>query len=313
MLLRALKAICLTLRSTGANTGSILFGGVDRAKYHGDLIALPIQPDSHSGTLTSFTVALTSINIAGRSGNSQYSRSNLEIPVILDSGTTLTYLPDDIANEIIHGVGATTSREYGTVVPCSRADTAGTFSFGFGGAGGPVINVPLNELVVPLYDRAGNTVRFRSGQTACTFGINAAAGAPNLFGDTFLRSAYVVYDLQNNLIGLANTNFNATASDIVEISGTTIPGATATASGVQVTGTFSGYPLQTQTGVRTSAQVETASGTFNFGGPTATGSGRQSSSKGAASGLNVPPVETGLAVVGLITMFSFAIGFAIQL
>ena len=48
-----------------------------------------------------------------------------------------------------------------------------------------------------------------------------------MLGDTFLRSAYVVYDIANNEISLAQTDFGSTRSDdVLEISGT-VPGATA--------------------------------------------------------------------------------------
>ena len=50
-------AYSLWLNDLDSLTGSILFGGVDTAKYHGDLIALPVQLDSQSDSLTSFTVA----------------------------------------------------------------------------------------------------------------------------------------------------------------------------------------------------------------------------------------------------------------
>lgn len=46
-----------------------------------------------------------------------------------------------------------------------------------------------------------------------------------MLGDTFLRSAYVVYDLENNQISLAATNFNATGTNVQEI-GSSVPGAT---------------------------------------------------------------------------------------
>ena len=76
-----------------SNTGSILFGGVDTEKYEGDLSVLPIQIDSHSGDISSFTVALSGISVTNQAGKSQYSKTNLAIPVILDSGTTISYLP----------------------------------------------------------------------------------------------------------------------------------------------------------------------------------------------------------------------------
>ena len=47
-------------------------------------------------------------------------------------------------------------------------------------------------------------------------------------GDTFLRGAYVVYDLENNEISLANTDYDGGDDDILEIgTGTApVPGAT---------------------------------------------------------------------------------------
>ena len=55
-----------------------------------------------------------------------------------------------------------------------------------------------------------------------------------MLGDTFLRSAYVVYDLSNNQISLAQTDFNATKSNVMEIqSGTSgVPDATGVANAV---------------------------------------------------------------------------------
>lgn len=55
-----------------------------------------------------------------------------------------------------------------------------------------------------------------------------------MLGDTFLRNAYVVYDLQNNQISLAQTNFNATDSNVREIvSGANgVPGASSAPSPV---------------------------------------------------------------------------------
>lgn len=79
-----------------SNSGSILFGGVDTEKYEGDLSVLPIQIDSQSGDISSFTVALSGISISNKAGKSQYSKTNLAIPVILDSGTTNSYLPGTV-------------------------------------------------------------------------------------------------------------------------------------------------------------------------------------------------------------------------
>lgn len=48
----------------------------------------------------------------------------------------------------------------------------------------------------------------------CLFGILRFRDNGGLLGDTFLRSAYVVYNLDNNEISLAQSNFNATMSHV---------------------------------------------------------------------------------------------------
>jgi hypothetical protein len=55
-----------------------------------------------------------------------------------------------------------------------------------------------------------------------------------ILGDTFLRSAYVVYDLTHNEIGFAQANFGSTTSNIVELKAADsgIPSLTGVASGV---------------------------------------------------------------------------------
>jgi elongation factor G len=89
----------------------------------------------------------------------------------------------------------------------------------------------MDELVLDLVT-SGPAPMFSSGQyegaEACAFGIQNSSSDPFLLGDTFLRSAYVVYDLVNNQIGMAQTDFNATASNIVafESHGAQIPFAT---------------------------------------------------------------------------------------
>ena len=108
------------------------------------------------------------------------------------------------------------SQELGAVVvPCSLANKNGSLHYGFGGVGGPVIAVDVSQLVLPLTLPNGRVPEYQNGAAACQLGIQAAGNLPVLFGDTFLRSAYVVYDLDNNRIALAQTDFNSTDSNVV--------------------------------------------------------------------------------------------------
>ena len=284
-------------------TGSILFGGLDTAKYTGPLVALPVQKGSN-GTYKDFTVALSSFSLTDASGKNAYQKNNLALPVILDSGTTATYLPDNIATDIIKGVGAIDDGQGGLVVPCNLAGSPAKLLFAFGGNGGPSIQVSLSEFIIPVYAQDGSQPLFKDGSGAiCSFGLmsSGAGDQPILLGDTFLRSAYVVYDLANNQIGLAQTKFNTTDTHVVEISETSIPGVTSTATGAAVTQSYTGHPLQTDANTKLNGAVFTGvpnKPTFSLGVPT----------KGAAVTLGPPRVEVTTLVTGLAIVMSMILG-----
>jgi len=98
----------------------------------------------------------------------------------------------------------------------------GSISFGFGSTSGPVISVPFSELARPIYDGSGNWETDSTGTKACEFGIadaGSGAGGSLLFGQTLLRSAYVLYDLDNLKLGIAQARYDSTTSTIVEYTG----------------------------------------------------------------------------------------------
>ena len=74
-----------------------------------------------------------------------------------------------------------------------------------------ILQVSMNELV----QRESNI-----DDANCVFGIlpvSDIGGSTAVIGDSVLRSAYVVYDLQSHQIALAQTVLNATGDNIVEI------------------------------------------------------------------------------------------------
>ncbi|ROW18333.1 hypothetical protein VPNG_00494 [Cytospora leucostoma] len=229
----ATNAYSLWLNDLDSNTGSILFGGIDTKKYTGDLTKIDISPNI-LGVYTDFQVTLTSLHATSSSGTDELTSTQFPIQVVLDSGTAATFVPTDLAEEIWKEVGAVYISELGPVIPCSMWESDGYFSFGFAGPNGPKINVTMDELILDLGDEDGLKQTFSSGdyegQDACQFGIlnSSSSSGYYLFGDTFLRSAYVVYDLVNNQIALAQTDFNETDSNIVAFAskGAPIPSAT---------------------------------------------------------------------------------------
>ncbi|KAL4861120.1 hypothetical protein BDV12DRAFT_75594 [Aspergillus spectabilis] len=269
-------AYSLWLNDLEANTGTVLFGGVDTEKYYGDLETLPIQ--SVNGGYSELVIALTSISI--NTGSRDYSISSNALPaaVLLDSGSSLSYLPDSIVEDIYNDIGVTYESSTGAgYAPCSLAQDNINVTFTFSS---PEITVGIDELIIDAGD-----LRFWNGERACIFGIVPAGDSTSVLGDTFLRSAYVVYDLANNEISLANTKFNSTKSNILEI-GTgddAVPSATKVSNPV-------------------TSVVADGSGA-RIGGPTNSGETVPSPSTGAAVALggstDVPKhVALGAAVMG---------------
>ena len=203
-------AYSLWLNDLHAATGSILFGGIDTAKFTGDLVTVPIKPGSPR-----FIISLSGV---GQNGKPTSISGAMNIDALLDSGSTYTYLPDSLTSEIYKVVGAdlvnVTNFPGGlkaAVIDCSEAENDRIFNFQF------ATNFALEVSMAELVQRESNIE-----DAKCVFGIlpvsdNAEAVA--VIGDSVLRSAYVVYDLQNHQISLAQTRVNVSEERIVEIDG----------------------------------------------------------------------------------------------
>jgi hypothetical protein len=265
-------AYSLWLNDLDASTGSILFGGVDTDKFTGSLSTLPIIQES--GVYAEFIIALTDMGV-GDNKTSLFSGSN--VPVLLDSGSSLMYLPNAVCTALYTQFSAQYDSSQGAAfVDCDLANQSGSLEFGFSGV---TISVPYNELVI--------TAAISRGRPVCILGIAPAGNSVSVLGDTFLRSAYVVYDLSNNEISLAQTNFNATSSNVEEIqSGSDgVPGASVVANAVST------------------APVGNAGPRIN--GPTITGTGTATSRAGAMPAITANPWLAGAGIAGAGMLMGF--------
>ena len=204
------NAYSLWLDDINSLTGSILFGGVDTAKYTGSLVTLDIVPEGGKPIEMIVTLDGASVSVGG---NNQTALSQ-SISVLLDSGSTLSYLPNTTAETIYQAVGAQyDSREQLAFCSCSLANSSDTMSFSFAG-GQKVISIDMADMVLQ-----GGI----SQNQDCTFGIApqpddaGGSGTSYTLGDSFIRNAYVVYDIDNNQISLAQTDRDATTSNVMEI------------------------------------------------------------------------------------------------
>lgn len=295
-------AYSLYLDDLEASSGSIIFGGLDTDKYTGDLVELPILPmhlANGSVSYKAFIVAMTSFSVSGSSS----ALSDTPIPVVLDSGTSAAFLPSDIISDLydVLGVIQSTLNPQLSLVDCDIIDTqsSDTFEFGFGSStsstnDGIVIRVPFSEIIWRLLGANGKSTTAAELEQDLPFTNICwmqllpldvlSSDALALLGDTFLRSAYVVYDLKNNVIGLAQTKFGSDSSNIVEFqaSDREVPRASVTAMGVGASVTATKLPGSV------GSPTKSVGGTSTHGSHTQSSTTATSSSTKSAGLASVP-------------------------
>ncbi|RYP76964.1 hypothetical protein DL770_007138 [Monosporascus sp. CRB-9-2] len=197
------------IRAPGvATTGQIVFGGVDRSKYAGNLRKVPtMSSDPH------YRVQLTGLSHAGPGAAAARPLAGVSLPVsvIVDSGTTLSHLPESVVAALAAGFpGAVPDGQGGYEVPCDYMRRNGSVAFEFGAGGGGTgggvrIDVRYADFV------------WNNG-AACYLG---AWYSPDvgiwILGDTFLRGAYVAFDQDNEALYMANYVSCGAGSDLVPV------------------------------------------------------------------------------------------------
>lgn len=188
----------LYLDDLDASTGVILFGGVDTDKFSGTLATLPINVDE-TNTASAFVITLTGLSLTppGDSAQGIGASSTYPLNVLLDSGSSYMSLPSAVVSSIASVMGASYSRQLGGyILPnCDQQYESGSLNFFFSGV---EIQIPYDEFIVNPTATDGSPFLYNNGDEVCMLGILAeSASEDNLavLGDTFLRSAYVVYDL----------------------------------------------------------------------------------------------------------------------
>ena len=216
------RALSLWLDNLDSQAGSILFGGIDTSKYRRSLISLPIQPLG-AASLDFYSVALTSIALTDHLGTQSLTSKNFSVTAVLDTQTMNR--PPAIAKEIYDRLGADTQSQTPFVLCALRKDNT-SLTFRFGGLGGLNISVPFSKLIFP-FKFANSTTK--EGVRLCLLGIQSSPGQA-LLGDTFLRSAYVVYDIDNSEIVVAQASHDQGSNIIPLPSGAGLSGVSSTAT-----------------------------------------------------------------------------------
>lgn len=186
------NAYSVFLNTLAKPTGDLLFGAVDGSKYSGPLYTVQMSPSRR------MDVSLSKIKV----NNEDISWTPSWLP--LDTGTSICFLPPDvfisIASRInnLHYVGGAFFAE------STNFDYNQSMIFDFSGA---QIHIPIKDIMVHSKDIFLPSADIPSNYDL-VLGIfpNSASSGVNILGATFLRSAYVVYDLESWEISIAQAN-----------------------------------------------------------------------------------------------------------
>ncbi|KAI5967386.1 SAP7 [Candida theae] len=220
----AKAAYSLYLDSSSSSQGSILFGGIDHAKYTGELKTIDIVPKDGQFLysqipLSHIAVSLNNYTNASPSGTgsngaqpgivgaaSIYNGTDSfnggvdlnDTTVLLDSGTTYSFLPKNQIESILGLFGNVTfdGSLGGYKIPCWLGNKGNYLRFNFNEE--KDIDVELSEFVLEVGKEA-------SGEGSC---VSTLLPGQAILGDNFLRSAYAVFNLDDNTISLAQAAYN---------------------------------------------------------------------------------------------------------
>lgn len=183
------KAFSVALGESSTAGGTIIFGGVDTKKFSGSLASLDIESPA-TGDIQRYAVAVSSISFTNSSGTQEFSDSSLT-GVVLDTGSSLCELPSAVVQSMMDVLGGQEDTESGLIiVDCDLMTSSNTIDFAFDGV---TIKAPMSSFML------------QDGES-CVLGAQALpanSGITALLGDSFLRSAYVVFDQTNMKISLA--------------------------------------------------------------------------------------------------------------
>ncbi|KLU86873.1 saccharopepsin [Magnaporthiopsis poae ATCC 64411] len=201
------KDFSISLGDSASAQGQAVFGGVDTAKFSGQLQAIPMM-DTQSFFMRTlhYQVNLTYVGVTSKGSCESTAATDTSFwgAAIVDSGSTISHLPFDAANRTAALIPGARFDSYLQLwkVSCHYADSADTIDFGFGDV---VINIPVREFIWRNVPAGGQ----------CFLGMvgDADSIGVSVLGDSFLRGVMALYQPDVKLLHLAS--FSDCGTDIV--------------------------------------------------------------------------------------------------
>lgn len=211
MIDQAVFSISMGSRHEDGWSGEILIGGTNADKYVDDIQYAPVISNSSYWMVGGKSIQLIQNDEAVMNATFGGVRG-----MIIDTGTTLTYVDHQLAEDIVRTVAGgennvALDQMSGTyIINCQADNLSNDIQIQFLLENGIVLNIPVKDLIIPL---DGKTVQ---EATQCMFGIapwmkTGTSAKMNekgwiLIGDSVLRSTYLVFDMKQNQIGFAKVN-----------------------------------------------------------------------------------------------------------
>lgn len=196
----------LYLNDYETQSGTILFGAIDHAKYQGNLETLPIKSTTGSSEPVRIIVDVDSIELEEGSDTTSILSSSTN--VVLDSGSTLSYFYPSVLTELGSALNGRYSSSIGAYVVSCNFPSLAAINIQFGDK---TIRVPVQDLVLKV------------SSSQCVLGVLAQRSSASymLFGDNILRNAYVVFNLEDFEVSLAQVRY--TDDEDIEVIKDTVP------------------------------------------------------------------------------------------
>ncbi|KAI1997353.1 aspartic proteinase precursor [Ophidiomyces ophidiicola] len=156
------------------------FGGIDKSLYSGEMIKIPLRRKAY------WEVDFDAIALGDQ-------RAELEnTGIILDTGTSLIALPSTMAELLNKEIGAKKSWNGQYTVECDKRSSLPDLTFTLSGHN---FTISANDYILEVQ---GSCISSFMGMD-----FPEPVGPLAILGDSFLRRWYTMYDLGNNVVGLA--------------------------------------------------------------------------------------------------------------
>ncbi|KAF5025656.1 hypothetical protein F66182_2262 [Fusarium sp. NRRL 66182] len=186
----ASRTYSVDLGSHDSKQGSLIFGGIDTAKFKGKLVKRPLVKDE-LGTFGP-SIVLTGLQQTVPEGKKHsYKVHEKDSVFLIDSLNQYLRLRHSFVDPLYETLGAVNDGSDAYFVPCEKRHMPGSWDFQFGEV---TIKIPYKNIITPQSNDSGKT---------CWVGVLTTSKGQLVLGQPFLQAAYAAFDLDNKQVALA--------------------------------------------------------------------------------------------------------------